>query len=285
MTTDIQMLQGWIGRSEVVTDHVTVPAVHRLGAMLDRDDPMPRAGDPLPIGWYAILFPRVVRRSEIGPDGHPKRGDFLPPVSLPRRMFAGRRTTYHDALRVGDEAVKRSTIASVQEKSGRSGAMIFVTVRAEISSPRGLAIVEEQDIVYRGDPDPRAPAAPAKPQPAPSDPLWRAEVTPDEVMLFRYSALTFNGHRIHYDFPYVTRTEGYPALVINGGLTTLLLYELLRANAGRPVRAMTTRNVKPLFVGGPVTLAARPSADGASVEAWAADAQGALAVSAQAELA
>lgn len=282
MNIDVNELQSWVGRHETVVDYVTQPAVHRLSATLDREDPFPRVGDPLPIGWYSILFPRVVRRSEIGHDGHPKRGDFLPPVPLPRRMFAGRRTEFVSDLRVGDEVSKRSAIASVQPKTGRSGQMVFVTVRAEISSPRGLAIVEEQDIVYRGEPDPKAAPAPA--QPAPADAKWSKTVTPDEVMLFRYSALTFNGHRIHYDNPYVTQKEGYPALVMNGGLTTLLIYELLRAHAPRPVRKLASRNVKPLFVNQPVRIGAQPGADG-TVECWAATPDGALAVSAQAELA
>ena len=281
MTQDLEKLKEWIGQKESAVDYVTVPAVHRLAATLDRDDPMPRAGDPLPIGWHAILFPRVVRHSQIGADGHPERGDFLPPVPLPRRMFAGKRTTFAQDLRVGDEVRRESTIAAVTVKQGRSGQMVFVTVKTDIFSSRGLAISEEQDIVYRAEPDPNAP--PPAPQPAPATAAWKNTVTPDPVMLFRYSALTFNGHRIHYDHRYVTGTEGYPDLVMNGGLTTLLVYELARANAKTPIRNMASRNVRALFVNRPIHFGGEPAADGRSAKLWAADRDGALALTAEAQ--
>jgi len=281
MTESLDKLRDWIGETETAIDHVTVPAVHRLAATLDRDDPMPKIGDPLPVGWHAILFPRVVRHSQIGPDGHPQRGDFLPPVPLPRRMFAGKRTTFVADLRVGDEVHRMSTIKDVTVKQGRSGQMVFVTVKTDLSSPRGLAITEEQDIVYRGEPDPNAPPPP--PQPAPASAAWKNTVTPDPVMLFRYSALTFNGHRIHYDWRYVTGTEGYPDLVMNGGLTTLLVYELARAHAATPIRSMSSRNVRALFVNRPIRFGGEPAADGRSAKLWAADPDGALALTAEAQ--
>jgi len=279
---DLEKLKDWIGQKETAVDYVTVPSVHRLAATLDRDDPMPKLGAALPIGWHAILFPRVVRHSQIGPDGHPQRGDFLPPVPLPRRMFAGKRTTFLSELRVGDEVHRLSVIRDVNVKQGRSGQMVFVTVKTDISSPRGLAVTEEQDIVYRGEPDPNAPPPP---QPAPANAVWRRTVTPDAVMLFRYSALTFNGHRIHYDHRYVTGTEGYPDLVMNGGLTTLLAYELARARAASPIRSMSSRNVRALFVNRPIHFGGEPAADGKSAKLWAADPDGALALSAEAQFA
>src|SRR3970040_514171 len=190
MTQDLEKLKEWIGQKESSVVYVTVPAVHRLAATLDRDDPMPKMGDPLPVGWHQILFPRVVRHAQIGADGHPQRGDFLPPVPLPRRMFAGKRITIRAALRVGDEVRRESTIKDIILKQGRTGQMVFVTVATDISSPRGIAISEEQDIVYREEPAPNAPA-PA-PQPAPNNAAWQQTVTPDPVMLFRFSALTFN---------------------------------------------------------------------------------------------
>ena len=281
MTQELEKLKDWIGQKESDVDYVTVPAVHRLAATLDRDDPMPKIGDPLPIGWHAILFPRVVRHSQIGPDGHPKRGDFLPPVPLPRRMFAGKRTRFVADLHVGDEVRRESTIRNVTVKQGRSGQMVFVTVQTDITSPRGLAVTEEQDIVYREAPAPGAP--PPAPQPVPGRALWSRAVTPDVVMLFRYSALTFNGHRIHYDQPYVTGTEGYPGLVMNGGLTTLITLELARANARSPLAFVASRNVRPLFVGRQISFGGEPSADGRTAKLWAADDTGALALSAEAE--
>ncbi len=281
MTADLDSLKQWIGRTETAVDYVTVPMVDRLSATLDRDDAFPKPGDPLPVGWHSTLFPRIVRHSQIGPDGHPQRGDFLPPVPLPRRMFAGKRTTFIAPLRVGDEVKRLSTIQNVTVKDGRSGRMVFVTVKTDISSPRGLAISEEQDIVYRGEPDKNAPPPP--PQPAPGKAVWQHEVTPDPVMLFRYSALTFNGHRIHYDHPYVTGVEGYPNLVMNGGLTTLLVYELARSHASTPVKFMSSRNVRALFVGRTITLCGEPSADNKTAKLWAQDDTGALALSAEAE--
>ncbi len=283
MSQDLEKLKGWIGQRETDVDYITIPSVYRLGATLDREDAMPSAGDDLPIGWHSILFPRVVRQSQIGPDGHPKRGDFLPPVPLPRRMFAGKRIRFQAPLKVGDEVRRVSTIKDVTLKHGRTGQMVFVTVQTDISSPRGLAVTEEQDIVYRGEPEPGA-AAPA-PQPAPGKAVWSNTVTPDQVMLFRYSALTFNGHRIHYDHPYVTEVEKYPNLVMNGGLTTLLVFELARAHAKTPVAFWSSRNVRPLFVNRAITLCGEPSPDGKTAKLWAQDDTGALALSATAEFA
>lgn len=281
MSENLEQLKNWIGRKESGVDYVTVPLVERLAATLDRDDPRPRVGDPLPVGWHSVLFPRVVRHSQLGPDGHPKRGDFLPPVPLPRRMFAGKRTRFLAELRVGDEVRRESVIQDVAVKHGRSGTMVFVTVKTDIWSPRALAISEEQDIVYRGAPDPQAPPAP--PQPAPGRAVWTRVVTPDPVMLFRYSALTFNGHRIHYDHPYVTRVEGYPDLVMNGSLTTLFIYELARTHASTPIRYLSSRNVRALYVNRPITFGGEPSADNRTAKLWALDDTGALALSAEAE--
>lgn len=279
----LNALKQWIGRSESAIDYVTVPAVDRLAATLDRNDPFPKMGDPLPVGWHSILFPRVVRHSLIGPDGHPARGDFLPPVPLPRRMFAGKRTTFTAPLYIGDEVHRTSTIQNVTVKDGRSGRMVFVTVKTDIRNAKGVAISEEQDIVYRGEPEKNAPPPP--PQPAPGQAVWQHQVTPDPVMLFRYSALTFNGHRIHYDHPYVTGVEGYPNLVMNGGLTTLLVYELARTHASTPIKFMSSRNVRALFVGRTITICGEPSADNRTAKLWAQDDTGALALTAEAEFA
>ena len=281
MAQDLEKLKDWIGERETDVDYVTIPAVHRMAATLDRDDPVPKCGDPLPPGWQVMLFPRVVRQSQIGHDGHPMRGDFLPPVPLPRRMNAGRRTWSHDALRIGDEVKKEASIKDVVIKSGRNGQMVFVTVKTDMISPRGLAITEEMDVVYREEPDPNAPKAVPKTPPAGA--VWTKVFNPDPVVLFRYSALTFNGHRIHYDYPYVTGKEGYPGLVQNGGLTNLLLFELARANAKTPVKYLSARNIRPMFADQPFTLCGAPSADGKSAQLWTVDATGAQATEASAE--
>jgi 3-methylfumaryl-CoA hydratase len=279
---DLEHLKEWIGRTETGTDYVTIPTVHRLAATLDRDDPLPKPGDPLPYLWHMVLFPRIVRHSQLGGDGHPKRGDFLPPVPLPRRMFAGRRVTFHDDLRVGDEAHREATIKDVVIKEGRSGPMVFVTMKVDISTSRGLALTEEHDIAYRDNPKSAAPPAP--PQPAPANAVWAKTTTPDPVMLFRMSALVFNGHRIHIDYPYVTKVEGYPNLVVPGSLHTLLMLELVRDH--KPdvrYRSIAWRNVRPLFVDRRLTVCGEPSADGKSAKLWVMDAEDALALSADAQ--
>jgi 3-methylfumaryl-CoA hydratase len=283
MGQDLESLKKWIGTKETALDYITIPMVHRAAAMLDRDDPFPKEGDRFPIGWHAFLFPRIVRQSQIGPDGHPERGDFLPPVPLPRRMFAGKRVTFHADLRVGDEVRRESVIHNVEIKQGRTGEMVFVTVKTDMLSPRGLAITEEQKIVYREAPDPKAPPPPA--QAAPARAAWEKIVKPDTVLLFRYSALTFNGHRIHYDLPYVTGVEGYPGLIVNGGLSTLLLFELARQHAPAPISLFSSRNVKPLIVGHALHICGAPAADNKSAKLWVTNHEGALALTADAEFA
>src|SRR5689334_15093187 len=188
--------QQWVGRTESRIDVVTAAPVAALSATLDRDDPPPRAGDPLPPLWHWLYFLPLARQSEIGPDGHAKRGGFLPPVPLPRRMWAGSQFQFHEPPRVGDAVTRISTIHDVTEKSGRTGPLVFVKVRHEIRSngATGVAITEFHDIVYReaakaGDVTP-------PPQPAPASATWEHKWVPDDVLLFRYSALTFNGHRI-----------------------------------------------------------------------------------------
>ena len=281
MELKLDELKQWIGGRESAVDYITVPGVHRMAAMLDRDDPYPRIGDPFPIGWQQILFPRVVRHSQVGPDGHPQRGDFLPPIPLPRRMFAGKRVVFHSGLQVGDEVRRESVIENVELKQGRTGQMVFLTVRTDMHSPRGLAITEEQKIVYRDEPDRNAPPPP--PQTAPAAAKWEKVITPDPVLLFRFSALTFNGHRIHYDLPYVTGVEGYPGLIVNGGLSTLLVFELAREHGPAPVVRFSSRNVRPLFVNHPIHICGAPAADNRSAKLWVTNDEGELALTADAE--
>jgi 3-methylfumaryl-CoA hydratase len=279
---ELELLKEWIGRRESSVDYVTIPLVHRTGATLDRDDPLPKNGDLLPYGWHLLLFPRVVPHSQLGGDGHPERGDFLPPVPLPRRMFAGRRIAFHDRLRVGDEVTRDASIKDVVIKEGRSGQMVFVTMMVDLSTSRGLALSEEHDVVYRGEPQPGTPPVP--PQPAPGTAVWSKTVTPDTVMLFRISALIFNGHRIHTDQPYVTKVEGYPDLVVPGSLHTILMFELARAHAPQAVfKSIAWRNVRPLFVNHALTLCGEPAAGGKSAKLWVVDDKGALSLSATAE--
>jgi 3-methylfumaryl-CoA hydratase len=261
-----------IGRTREQQDEITRPALVRIAALLDRDADFP-TGSPIPPHWYAMFFPDIVPQSQIGEDGHPRRGDFLPPVALPRRMFAGRRMQFLAPLRVGDTAIKKSEIAAITPKRGRSGQMVFVTIRHTISVAGAAVLTDEQDVVYREVATPGA--RPPEPTPPPADPAWSERVTPTTPLLFRYSAITFNAHRIHYDADYVRGAEGYPGLVVNGGLTLLLLLEAAIRNLGRTPRGVAVRNIRPLYCDNPITLAGRDAA------AWAADSTGALAVSAE----
>ena len=279
---DLDHLRDWIGRTEQRSDDVTATPVAALSATLDRDDPAPLPGTDLPPLWHWLYFTPLARQREIGPDGHPQRGDFLPPVPLPRRMWAGGRIEFHHPLRVGDEITRSSRITGVDVKHGRSGALVFVTVRHELHNAQGLAISEEQDIVYRDAP--AAGAVPPAPQAAPADETFRRLITTDPVLLFRYSALTFNGHRIHYDRPYVTEVEGYPGLIVHGPLIATLLLDLLRRERpdGR-VKRFSYKALRPVFDIHPFSVCGRFDNAGAA-QLWTRDHEGWLTMQATAEL-
>lgn len=286
---DVDELRTWIGRSESYTDHVTPTAVAALAATLDRDDPLPKTGDPIPPLWHWLYFLPLHRASELGPDGHASRGGFLPPVPLPRRMFAGGRYRFERPLRIGDTITRRSRVMDVSLKEGRTGPLVFVLVRHEISNGDGLAIIEEHDIVYR-DKAPQTAARPAvaavpSPQHVSEEPTWRQEVRVDDVTLFRYSALTFNGHRIHYDRRYATEVEGYPGLVVHGPYIATMLLELLRRNIpGARVAEFRVRAMNPVFDTAPFFVWGYREGD-RSVRLWATTAEGALATDGTATLA
>jgi 3-methylfumaryl-CoA hydratase len=274
----------WIGRSEARCDTVTPAPVAALAATLDRDDPAPKDGDVLPPLWHWLYFLPRYRKSEVGPDGHALRGGFLPPIPLPRRMWAGGRVTFEAPLHVGESISRESRIIDVTDKVGRSGPLAFVVVRHTISGEKGVAIVEEHDIVYRGDA--KSADASAMPPLAPVDSAWSREIDPDPVLLFRYSALTFNSHRIHYDRRYVTDVERYPGLVVHGPLIATLLTDLLRHGLPHAqVAAFTFRAVSPLFDIAPFFVRGQPGHDASSVRLWACNVHGALAMDATATLA
>jgi 3-methylfumaryl-CoA hydratase len=276
-------LQDWIGRTETLADEITAAPVRALSATLDRDDPLPQSGTSLPPLWHWLYFLPTYRAAEIGPDGHAKRGGFLPPVPLPRRMWAGGRLQWDNAnpLRVGDAVRRISRIASVTHKSGRSGDLVFVTVFHEVHNATGLSLTEEHDIVYRAAALPGE--APPAPMPAEGNAVWQRERTPDEVLLFRYSALTFNGHRIHYDRRYVTEVEGYPGLIVHGPLIATLLVDLVRRNApGAALRRFEFKALRPAFDGRAMRVNGRPEAN--NVALWAQDHEGWLTMKASAEI-
>jgi len=278
----IDHLRDWIGRAETRRDMVAPKPVAAMSATLDRDDPEPERGSAVPPLWHWMFFVSLTRPGGLNADGHTKLGGFLPPVPLPRRMFAGGRFVFHHPLRVGDEIERLSTIKSVSAKQGRSGHMVFVTVQHDISDARGIAITEEHDIVYREAVKPGE----TQPQPrkAPDDEAYSLEIVPDPVLLFRYSALTFNGHRIHYDRKYVTEVEGYPGLVVHGPLTATLLVELLRRNVpDAKMNRFSFRAVRPLFDTHRFTVCGRTGADG-NVALWTRDHEGWLTMEASAGL-
>ncbi len=275
-------LRRWIGRCETRIDWVTAAPLAAMAATLDRDDAHPLPGSDVPPLWHWMYFTPLARQSEIGADGHAKRGGFLPPVPLPRRMWAGGRLTFDHALQVGDDVERISRVTDVTGKQGRSGYMVFVTVQHEISDARGVAIKEEHDIVYRENP--RAGATLPEPRAARTDEIFSREIVPDPVLLFRYSALTFNGHRIHYDRTYATEVEGYPGLVVHGPLIATLLVDLLRRNLPTArVRKFSFRAVRPLFDTHHFDACGSQD-DGNHVALWARDHEGALAMQASVEL-
>lgn len=269
----------WVGREETRTDSLTATPVAALNALLDRDDPPPAPGEAIPPLAHWLYFLPLHRQSLIGPDGHMARGEFLPPVTLPRRMWAGSRVEFLRPLPVGAQATRVSRIKEVKAKQGRSGPLVFVTVRHEIAVAGSLALADEHDIVYRGD----TGKAVADAVPAPAQASWRREIRPDPVLLFRYSAITMNGHRIHYDHPYTTKVEGYPGLIVHGPLIATLLVDLLRRNApGATLRTFRFRALRPLFDTAAFETLGEPDAAGHSARLWTRDAAGAMTMEAEA---
>ena len=287
MTATDMDFQQWVGRSETAVDLATPTPYAAMSATLDYPPERPPAGTPLPALWHWLYFLPLHRQSEIGPDGHARRGGFMPPVPLPRRMWAGSQLEFRDPLCVGDTLTRVSTIEKVTQKSGRTGTLVFVKVRHEISrgdAGGAPALVEFHDIVYRdaARPDDPVPA----PQAAPAAATWRRTIVPDDVLLFRYSALTFNGHRIHYDRRYVTGVEGYPGLVVHGPLIATLLVDLLRREQpDARLAGFSFRAVRPTFDLNPFSVCGEPAPDGRSVHLWAQDHEGWLTMDATATLA
>jgi 3-methylfumaryl-CoA hydratase len=269
---DIDHLRQWIGRSHQAADIVTAQLVKGLRATLFQEIGEPKPGDAAPFTVHWCLAPQVYPMSELGPDGHPTRGGFLPPVPLPRRMWAGGELEFFDALRVGDEVTRTSRISDVTMKTGSTGTLCFVSVDHLLTTPRGMAIRERHDIVYRDIPTAPAPAA-AKPAPAPPVAKHRESHMADPVLLFRYSALTFNGHRIHYDRDYVTKVEGYPGLIFHGPMQAAFIVELAaRLHGGTAPKKLDYRGLQPLFEGSEFSVNANDIPAG--MELWIANSAG-----------
>jgi 3-methylfumaryl-CoA hydratase len=276
----VSELTRWVGQRERRTDWITPARVAAWDATLDRPLELPDDGQPVRPGFHWALFPSLARTSELGDDGHARTGEFLPPVTLPRRMWAGSRLTFHRSLRVGTRVERESSVHAVEEKQSRHGPLVFVTIRHEVLDGDGVAVEEEQDIVYRGvamddrttqrSPDAERPAA------------WRRRIHPSETLLFRYSALTFNGHRIHYDRRYA-ESAGYPGLVVHGPLIATLLLDLVDVHAqGAVVERFRFRATRPTFDVSPFAISGAPDGDGRHVRLWSTDNAGHTAVEADA---
>jgi 3-methylfumaryl-CoA hydratase len=276
---NIAELRGWIGRTEIVEEVIAATPARMLAAMLDHDDPPPRPGDPIPpLSHWTYLIPSH-RQSELAEDGHAMRGGFMPPVPLPRRMFAGGRIQFLKPIRIGEKAKRTGLVTDLVAKQGRSGQLVFASVRQEIEGEDGLALIEEQDIVYREHPGTTTPASTAEPR-APLAATHQRSFLPDEAMLFRYSALLFNAHRIHYDRRYVTAVEGYPGLVVHGQLVATCLADLAVRTWHKPLASFSFRAQQPLFDGSPFTACG--AMKGNDLELWASNATGAVTMIAQA---
>jgi 3-methylfumaryl-CoA hydratase len=287
MSLDIDHLRGWIGRTETQDDPLSPWTATALAATLRNDTEAWAAGRALPPLWHWCYFLATAPQNGLGPDGHPARGGFLPPVPLPRRMWAGSQLEFFAPLSLAATARRTSRVADVSLKQGKGGALVFVKVAHEVHEARAggsLLLRDVHDIVYREAPQPGERAPP--PQAPPADPAFTVEHRPDATLLFRYSALTFNSHRIHYDHPYATQVEGYADLVVHGPLiATLLLEAAQQRHPGLAVRAYRFRAVRPLTCGRLLRVRGHaPAADG-GIELWAEDESGALLMQASARLA
>jgi 3-methylfumaryl-CoA hydratase len=286
MTTtafSLEDLRKHIGRQHTATDVLHPGPANLLRLAFGRQEAELRKGDPLPPAWLALYFLPRFATAELRSDGSPRDTGVIPPMPLPRRMFAGERVRLHRPLRIG-EAIRRETeLADISMKAGGTGTLVFATVTSRVFGPGGLALEDERRTVFREEVQTGERNQAPRREPAPADVPWRHRVTPDPVLLFRFSALTFNSHRIHYDRRWAMDVEGYPGLVVHGPLTTTLLIDFARdQNPGRRIVAYATQARAPLFDTAPFELRGRPSAKGC--ECWAVTPEGTVAMSAEVEL-
>ena len=269
---DITYLQAWVGKQETLYDDISLFPARALAAALD-NEVLPEKWDLLPPFWEWLYFLPTPKASATGEDGHPVKGGFLPPVPLPRRMWAAGEAEYIKPVKIGAIAKRVSTIESVDLKEGSTGTLVFVAVKHDIFQDNMLCISQIQNIVYREPPAANAPVPPVKKPPA--EALWSKTITPDPILLFRYSALTFNGHRIHYDRSYAVQEELYPALVVHGPLLVTLLMELARAELPKErVSYIKFRAIRPTFDTSPFQVQAKQ--EGRTLQLWSVDRDNAL---------
>ena len=276
---DLDSFKSHIGRKIEHRDLVTLSPLARMSAWLDREDPAPKAGDAIPPGAHLLYFLSTTRQSALGAAGGNPRDDLEPPIPLQRKVWAGCRMAFHQPIRVGDEIRRVGEVKTLTTKVGRSGPLVFTTFRDEIFGPKGLAMAEEMDIIFREDP--KAGEAPPPPQARPPEPMWQRSVQADPPLLFRFSALTYNSHRIHYDYLYTTQVEKYPNLLVTGPLQAVLLLDLARRNtSSRPIAEFSCRAERPVFEGALISVEGTPSADGTGARLWTLDQSGAIGMTA-----
>jgi 3-methylfumaryl-CoA hydratase len=285
-TIDLDELKTHLGRRQVTTDVLHAGPANLLRLALGRPEPELKSGDALPPAWLPLYFLPRIPTDALRPDGAPGDAGVVPPMPLPRRMFAGERQRFHRTLRLGESVRRETELADISLKSGTTGTLVFATILSRVFGPAGLAVEDERRTVFREEIKAGERNQAPRRDPAPTEVPWRRTVTPNPVLLFRYSALTFNSHRIHYDRPWAMEVEGYPGLVVHGPLTTTLLIDFARDHAsGRTIRGYTTQARAPLFDTAPFELRGRPTADGKGAELWAVTPEGTVAMSAEVELA
>jgi 3-methylfumaryl-CoA hydratase len=279
-------LKQHIGRRAVSQDVVTPGPANLLRLAFGRSEPEFRHGDTLPPGWLCLYFLPQFPPNGLRPDGSPLDAGVVPPMPLPRRMFAGERLRWHRTIHIGDELRRETELTDLTMKPSATGTLVFASVLNRVYGPDGLALEEERRTVFREEVRAGERNQAPRREEAPADVPWRRRITPDAVLLFRFSALTFNSHRIHYDRPWAMEVEGYPGLVVHGPLTSTLLIDFARDhNPGRAVLTYTTQARAPLFDVAPFELRGRPSADGRGAQLWAVTPEGTVAMSAQVEFA
>lgn len=288
MTTkiDIAALRRDLGRKLLEHDEAAAAPMHSLALTFDREDLVPERGQPVPPGWHLAYFLPRIRRAGLGPDGAPMDTGVIPPMPLPRRMYAGATLTFHAPIVVGDMLRRETEFTDLQQREGGSGLLLVAEVTRRIYTGRGLALTEQARTVFReAVPAGATSAIPRREAPPPGLP-WRRTIATDPVTLFRYSAVTFNAHRIHYDHPYATKQEGYPGLVVHGPFSQQCLLDLLRDNTpGQRIASFSMRARAPLFETAPFTVQGRPTQNGNGAELWAAGPEGTIAMQAEATLA
>jgi 3-methylfumaryl-CoA hydratase len=286
MTVDIEALRRHLGRKVEDRDTATAAPLQGMIATFDRQEAAPGPGQPIAPGWHLAYLHNYARPAALGEDGLPMESDVLPRMPFPRRMYAGSTFSFESDICVGDALRRETEFTDVQVRSGSTGALIVTAQTRRIFTPRGLAVVEVASTVFREEVTGGAKSGVPVRDAAPTDVAWRRTIKADPVMLFRYSALTFNPHRIHYDRTYCIETEGYPGLVVHGPFAQQCILDLLRDSMpGRKIRSLAIRARAPLFDVAPFDVIGRPGADGKSAELWTVTPQGTIAAQATATLA